>query len=104
MSRLNHTMRRRAIAGLLVVAGSMAVAVTVRVASAPAGPAAHPSQATLSVDMPVITPHNGAVDPLTCLLFKYDLGPLGPLGPWGPMGPLHDRPHPACVGGGPAYK
>ena len=38
---------------------------------------------------------------LQCMMFAYNLGPFGPLGPWGPMGPLHDKPHPACWGGGP---
>jgi hypothetical protein len=36
-------------------------------------------------------------------MFEYNLGPFGPLGPWGPYGPLHDKPHPACFGGGPEF-
>ena len=102
MSRLNRSMRRRAIVGLLVVAGSIAVAGTARAATAQAGPAS-PAHVALSLDLPVITPHDGPVGDLGCLLFAYNLGPFGPLGPWGPMGPLHDRPHPACFGGGPDF-
>jgi len=103
MSRLNCSMRRRATVGLLVVAGSIAVAGTARAATASAHPAG-PSQVALSLDLPVITPHDGPVDSLQCLLFAYNLGPFGPMGPWGPMGPLHDKPHPACFGGGPEFK
>ena len=40
---------------------------------------------------------------LACLPFEYSLGPFGPLGPWGPEGPLHDKDHPSCFGGGPAF-
>ena len=102
MSRLNRSTRRRAIVGLLVVAGSIAVAGTARAATASAGPAST-SHVALSLDLPVITPHDGPMDSLGCLLFEYNPGPFGPLGPWGPMGPLHDRPHPACFGGGPDF-
>lgn len=103
MSRLNRSTRRRAIAGLLVVVGTTVVASTARAAAAAVMPVSPPAAAP-HPGTPGSTPHDGLVESLTCVLFAYNLGPLGPLGPWGPLGPLHDKPHPACVGGGPAYK
>jgi hypothetical protein len=97
MSMLNRVLWRAALT--LPIAASMAGA-TMHAARA-AGPAAPPSMTQL---LPVIPGLTQKDEPLTCLLSTFDLGPFGPLGPWGPLGPLHDKPHPACVGGGPEYR
>ena len=102
MSRLNRSLRRRAIVGLLVAAGSPAMASTAQPAAAAAGPPTS-SAATPPFDTPA-TPQDGLIGNLLCTLNEYNPGPLGPMGPWGPLGPLHNKPHPACVGGGPDFK
>jgi hypothetical protein len=96
MSRLNRLMGVGAI-GLLAAVGPMAAA-----------KAATPNDGKGDQGAPigVTTPIGSvAVNPgIACLPFQYSLGPFGPLGPWGPDGPLHDKDHPACFGGGPAFK
>ncbi|HEY2702319.1 MAG TPA: hypothetical protein VGL20_01390 [Candidatus Dormibacteraeota bacterium] len=99
MTRLNRIVRRGAVVGLL------AVTVTVAAASA-ATPAIHMVgvAAPAPVTTPLVSPPAApGADNLQCMAFAYNLGPFGPLGPWGPYGPLHDKPHPACFGGGPQF-
>ena len=81
MSRLNRSLRRRAIVGLLVAAGSTAIASTAQPAAAAAGPPTS-SAATPPFDTPA-APQDGLIGNLLCTLNEYNPGPLGPMGPWG---------------------
>ena len=87
--------------------GFIAAAVPISAASAATAPAPGPGGHG-GFPIGVTTPIGSVgVDPgsdLACMPFEYSLGPFGPLGPWGPYGPLHDKDHPACFGGGPAFK
>jgi hypothetical protein len=100
MFRVNRWVRVGAVVGLLAAAAPVAVT---RAATPTAGAVAvaAPAAVTNPLDVAVPTPPGG--QDVQCLLFSYSLGPFGPLGPWGPYGPLHDKPHPACVGGGPQF-
>jgi hypothetical protein len=107
MSGLNRFMRRGAIVGLLAAATSVAAASAATTTAATPTAArvqlAAPAAITQPLAVPVPSPASQGADPLGCLMFEYNLGPFGPLGPWGPYGPLHDKPHPACFGGGPDF-
>ncbi|MDB5064918.1 MAG: hypothetical protein JWM18_1352 [Chloroflexi bacterium] len=100
MFRLNRWVRVGAVVGLLAAAAPVAVT---RAATPTAGAVglAAPAAVTNPLDLPV--PQPPSQGDLQCLGFSYNLGPFGPLGPWGPYGPLHDKPHPACFGGGPQF-
>lgn len=106
MSRLIRFMRRGAIVGAVAAAASVTVASAATPTARAAGPAATAAGSRPS-DVPLPSPVGDLVGDggdTVCLLFAYNLGPFGPLGPWGPYGPLKDKPHPACVGGGPDFK
>lgn len=112
MSQLNRVIRRGAVVGLVAAAASVTVACAATPAIAAAGPAAetNPLQIPLpnplgdgSGSLQIPNPLGDGSGSLGCIMFAYNLGPFGPLGPWGPYGPLHDKPHPACVGGGPDF-
>jgi hypothetical protein len=101
MFRLNRWVRVGAVVSLLAAAAPVAVT---RAATPTAGAVglAAPAAVTNPLGVAVPQPPGSQGDP-QCLLSAYDLGPFGPLGPWGPYGPLHDKPHPACFGGGPDF-
>jgi hypothetical protein len=100
MFRLNRWVRVGAVVGLLAAAAPVAVA---RAATPTAGAVGLAVPAAVTNPLDVAVPQPPGQGDLQCLLFSYNLGPFGPLGPWGPYGPLHDKPHPACFGGGPAF-
>ena len=100
MFPLNRLMRLGAI-GLLAAAAPVAAA-RAATPTAPAVGQAAPAPVTQPLDS-FFSPIGQGGD-FACFPFKYSLGPFGPLGPWGPAGPLHNRDHPACIGGGPAFK
>jgi hypothetical protein len=102
MSRLKQFIQVGAIVGLLAAGAPVAASAATQTAGAvgPAAPAAVPNPP----EMTFPGPGGQGPDSQQCSLYSHDLGPLGPMGPWGPHGPLHDKPHPACVGGGPDSK
>jgi hypothetical protein len=100
MSRLNRFIQLGAIVGLLAAAAPAAAASAATPTAGAVGPAA-PAAVTNPFDLMFPGPGSQGPDSQQCLQYSHDLGPLGPMGPWGPHGPLHDKPHPACVGGGP---